>query len=427
MPGVVVVGAQYGDEGKGKITDFLASMADVIVRYQGGSNAGHTVVVGGEEFRLHLIPSGILYPDKTCIIGNGVVLDPPVLIDEIHYLAARGKSVKNLQISNRAHVIFPYHKMLDELEEKRRGNDKIGTTLRGIGPAYMDKAARSGIRVADLLDTKEFPRLLQARLNDKNEVLKHVHRADGLDCSALLEEYREYAEFLRPYVHDTSDAINRFLKEGKKVLFEGAQGSLLDVDHGTYPYVTSSHPTAGGACIGSGVGPTMIDSVIGVAKAYTSRVGDGPFPTELHGKTGDWIREKGQEYGTTTGRPRRVGWFDASMVRYAAQVSGFSSLAITRLDTLSGLSRLKICVGYKKNGRTIDTFPARINELAECEPIYEELDGWDEDFSELKDYDRLPENARIYLERLSAAVGIPVSVVSIGRERAQTIGLKGVF
>lgn len=427
MPGIVIVGAQYGDEGKGKITDFLASKADVIVRYQGGSNAGHTVVVGGEEFRLHLIPSGILYPDKICIIGNGVVLDPPVLIEEIDYLTARKKSVENIRVSNRAHVIFPYHKMLDELEEKRRGDGKIGTTLRGIGPAYMDKAARAGVRVADLLDEASFPEILRLRLNDKNEVLKNVYGATGPDYASLLAEYRRYAEFLRPYVCDTSAAINRFLREGKKVLFEGAQGSLLDVDHGTYPYVTSSHPTAGGACIGAGVGPTLIDAVIGVAKAYTSRVGDGPFPTELRDEIGDWIREKGHEYGTTTGRPRRVGWFDANMVRYAAQVSGFSSLAITRLDTLSGLAKVKICVAYRLKGRIVDEYPARIEELKECEPVYEEMEGWDEDFSRLEEYDRLPDNAKAYLKRLSTAVGVPVSVVSVGRERAQTIGLEPLF
>lgn len=428
MPGVVIVGTQYGDEGKGKITDFLAREADVVVRYQGGSNAGHTVVVGEEEYRLHLIPSGILYPEKLCIIGNGVVLEPPVLLKEMEYLRSRGKALDGLRISDRAHVVMPYHRKFDQLEEDARGEHRIGTTGRGIGPAYMDKAARVGIRVADMMDPAEFRRQLEARLKEKNLLLEKIYGSAGFDVDELMEEYGGYAEEIRPYVADTSAIINRAIDEGKNVLFEGAQGTLLDIDHGTYPFVTSSHPVAGGACIGAGVGPTKIDKVIGVMKAYTSRVGGGPFPSELHDEVGHWIRERGREYGTTTGRPRRCGWLDAVVVRYSARLSGLSALAITRLDILGGLPRIKVCIGYKYRGEPIREFPASLKVLSGCEPVYEELEGWPEtDLGCVRDVSDLPEAARNYLRVIEQAVGVPITIVSVGRERGQTIALAPTF
>ncbi|HEY8394128.1 MAG TPA: adenylosuccinate synthase [Thermaerobacter sp.] len=426
MATVVIVGAQWGDEGKGKITDYLAERADMVVRYQGGANAGHTVVVDGTEYRLHLIPSGILH-GKRCVIGNGVVLDPAVFIREIDYLQERGFPVDRLAVSGAAHVIMPYHKRLDELEEAGRGADRIGTTRQGIGPAYRDKAARTGIRVEDLLDEAHFRRLLARNLDHVNRVLERVYGVEGYDYDRLLAEYLEYAERLRPFVTDTSRLINDAITAGQNVLFEGAQGTMLDLDHGTYPYVTSSYPTAAGACIGAGVGPTRIDQVIGVAKAYTSRVGDGPFPTELTDEIGQWIRERGHEYGTTTGRPRRCGWLDAVVLRYAARVSGMTALAITRLDTLGGLDRVRICVAYELDGQRVEDLPAGALHLARCKPIYEELPGWDEDLSRLDRIEDLPAAARRYLQRIEELVGVPVAVVSIGRERAQTIGLRDVF
>ncbi|MDD4599691.1 MAG: adenylosuccinate synthase, partial [Negativicutes bacterium] len=360
MPAVVVIGTQWGDEGKGKIVDYLAEKADVIVRYQGGNNAGHTVVTEGVEFKLHLLPSGILYKGKVCVIGNGVVVDPAVLIKELKGMKEKGIDTSALKISNRAHIIMPYHRLLDELEEDYRGSRKIGTTKRGIGPCYMDKNARMGIRVVDLMDEAEFAEKLEGNLEAKNHLLKAVYGAEGFDFEAMKNEYLGYADELRQYVTDTSAFLHQEISNDKKVLFEGAQATQLDLDHGTFPYVTSSHPIAGGACIGAGVGPTKINTVIGTVKAYSTRVGEGPFPTELLDETGDHIREAGHEYGTTTGRPRRCGWLDACIVRYAGYVSGIDYMAITRLDILDKLKTLKICVGYKYKGELLNDFPASL-------------------------------------------------------------------
>lgn len=427
MPAVVVVGAQWGDEGKGKIVDYLAEQADTVVRYQGGNNAGHTVVVGDTEYKLHLIPSGILYPGSTCVIGHGVVLDPAVLVRELDYLAARGIDTSSLVISPGAHLIMPYHIRLDEMDEDRKGKHKIGTTRRGIGPAYMDKFARVGIRLVDLLDREEFLDRLERNLAEKNPLLERVYGVRGFTVEEIAGPYLQHAERIRPHVAETSGIINRAIDEGKNVLFEGAQGTLLDIDFGTYPYVTSSHPIAGGACIGAGVGPTRIDEVIGVVKAYTSRVGDGPFPTELLDDTGAWIRERGHEYGTTTGRPRRVGWLDLNMVRYAARVSGLTGLAITRVDTLGGLEKVRVCTGYRYRGEIITDFPYSLKMLAECEPVYEELPGWDADLKGITRFEDLPPNARNYLDLIQDLTGVPLAIVSIGRERVQTIFLRSVF
>lgn len=426
MATVVVLGTQWGDEGKGKIVDFLAEQADVVVRYQGGNNAGHTVVVGDQEYKLHLIPSGILYPNKTCVIGNGVVIDPAVLLKELAYLQNRGIDTGNLRVSNRAHVIMPYHRLLDEVEEEKRQN-KIGTTKRGIGPCYMDKDARQGIRIVDLMDPEEFSERLADNLEAKNFLLERVYDAEGFDFETVKKEYLGYAEQLRKYVADTSVIINEAIKAGKNVLFEGAQATLLDIDHGTYPYVTSSHPTAGGACIGAGVGPTSINKVIGVVKAYTTRVGEGPFLTELKNEIGDHIRNRGQEFGTTTGRPRRCGWLDAAVIKYSAAVSGIHSFALTRLDILDGLKKLQLCVGYKYKGEVLQEFPASLKVLAQCEPVYEEMDGWTEDTSRAKSYDALPEPAKRYIKRISEVSGVGFSIISVGPKRDQTIFLDKLF
>lgn len=427
MAAIVVIGTQWGDEGKGKIVDYLAERADIVVRYQGGSNAGHTVVVHGQEFKLHLVPSGILYPGKLCVIGNGVVLDPAVLLQELEDMRQRGVDTSGLRISNRAHVIMPYHRRLDEVDEDKRGGGKIGTTKRGIGPCYMDKDARVGIRVGDLLDEEEFTRLLAQNLESKNILLERVYGADGFDLQQIKQEYMGYAARLRPYVTDTSVLLNAAIDDGRKVLFEGAQATLLDIDHGTYPYVTSSHPVAGGACIGAGVGPTKISKVVGVVKAYTTRVGEGPFPTELRDATGDAIRESGHEYGTTTGRPRRCGWLDGCIVRYAAHVNGLDYLAITRLDVLDTLPVLKLCVGYEYQDRVLDEFPANLKVLQAVTPVYEELPGWQQDISGVRRYQDLPANARRYVERLSAVSGVPIGIVSVGPNRDQTVVVEKIF
>jgi len=427
MSAVVVVGTQWGDEGKGKIVDYLAEKADVVVRYQGGNNAGHTVVVKGTEFKLHLLPSGILYKGKICVVGNGVVIDPAVMLKEIKTMQDKGIDTSGLRISNRAHVIMPYHRMLDEAEENYRGDQKIGTTKRGIGPCYMDKNARSGIRMVDLMDEAEFSVILERNIKAKNHLLQAVYGAPVLDFESVKAEYLAYAEELRPYVTDTVVVINEASQSDKKLLFEGAQATLLDLDHGTYPYVTSSNPIAGGACVGAGIGPTRISRVIGVVKAYTSRVGEGPFPTELKNEIGDKIRECGHEYGTTTGRPRRCGWLDAAMVRYAGMVSGLDCLAITRLDILDGFETLKLCVGYKYNGELLKEFPASLKVLASVEPVYEELPGWEESTTAVRNYHELPVNAKKYIERLSQVVGIPLGIVSVGAQRDQTIILKEIF
>lgn len=424
MSATVVIGTQWGDEGKGKIVDFLAEQADVVVRYQGGNNAGHTVIVGGNEFKLHLLPSGILYKGKTCVVGNGVVIDPAVMLKELKGMHDKGIDTSGLKVSNRAHVIMPYHRLLDEMEEESRGEHKIGTTKRGIGPCYGDKNARNGIRIVDLMDADEFSAKLERNLEAKNHLLKQVYGVEGFDFEQVKAEYLAYADQLRSYVTDTSVVLNDAIEGGAKVLFEGAQATLLDLDHGTYPYVTSSHPIAGGACIGAGVGPKRISNVIGVVKAYSTRVGEGPFPTELTDAIGDLIRERGQEYGTTTGRPRRCGWLDAAVVRYAGIVSGIDYMAITRLDILDGLKTLKICTGYKYNGELIKEFPASLKVLAQVEPIYEEMPGWEESISGMRSYDELPANCRRYIERLSEVTGIAIGIVSVGPQRDQTMILK---
>ena len=427
MSAVVVIGTQWGDEGKGKIVDYLAEKADVVVRYQGGNNAGHTVVTGGTEFKLHLLPSGILYKGKTCVIGNGVVVDPAVLIKEIKGMQDKGIDTSALRISNRAHIIMPYHRLLDEVEEDYRGTRKIGTTKRGIGPCYMDKNARIGIRVVDLMDEDEFAEKLERNLEAKNHLLKAVYGVAGFDYETVKKEYLEYAEVLRPYVADTSAILHQEISNGKKVLFEGAQATQLDLDHGTFPYVTSSHPIAGGACIGAGVGPTKISKVIGTVKAYSTRVGEGPFPTELLDEVGNHIREAGHEYGTTTGRPRRCGWLDACVVRYAGYVSGIDYMAITRLDILDKLKTLKLCVGYKYEGKLLNEFPASLKVMDKVEPVYEEMPGWETDITNVRKYEDLPVNARRYLERLSEVAGIKIGIVSVGPRRDQTMILHEMF
>lgn len=384
MSTVVVVGTQWGDEGKGKITDFLAESADVVARYQGGNNAGHTILIDGKKFKLSLIPSGVFYKEKTCVIGNGMVINPEALIQEINYIHDNGFDTKNLVISDRAHVIMPYHMVLDALEEDRKGPNKIGTTRKGIGPCYMDKAARNGIRIADLMDAEEFELRLRPLMEEKNQVITQVYGAEPLNVEEILTKYLEYAEVLRGYVTDTSVVLNDAIDADSRVLFEGAQGVMLDIDQGTYPFVTSSNPSAGGVCIGSGVGPSKIKQVIGVAKSYTTRVGDGPFPTELNDATGDYIRETGHEYGTVTGRARRVGWFDSVVVRHARRVSGITGLSLNSLDVLSGLETVKICTGYKYRGDIITHYPASLKMLAECEAVYEELPGWSEDITGAK-------------------------------------------
>lgn len=427
MPSVVIVGAQWGDEGKGKMTDFLAEDADMVVRYQGGANAGHTVMADGKTYKLHLVPSGIIH-GKVCVIGNGCVVDPETLLNEIDYLHDHGvRTEDRLWVSDAAHLIMPYHKRLDALQEQLRGQDRIGTTGRGIGPAYADKAARTGLRVGDLLDEALFRERLQRNVRQLNDLMHRVYDSEPFDADAIAGQYLALASRLRPYIADTAAAINDALDAGKRVLFEGAQGTMLDLDHGSYPYVTSSYPSAGGACIGAGVGPTRIDHVIGVAKAYTSRVGDGPFPTELHDETGEWIRQKGREFGTTTGRPRRCGWLDAVVLRHAVQVSGLGGLALVHLDTLGGLERVRIASAYEYRGRRLERLPHAAHELAECRPIYEDLPGWHEDISSVRRFEDLPENARNYVRRVEALVGVPVQLLSIGPDRAQTIALADVF
>jgi adenylosuccinate synthase len=427
MSTVVVVGTQWGDEGKGKITDFLAETAEVVARYQGGNNAGHTIIIGDKKYKLTMIPSGIFYTDKTCVIGNGMVINPSALIEEINYIHDNGFTTTNLKISDRAHVIMPYHLVLDGLEEERKGDNKIGTTRKGIGPCYMDKAARNGIRIADLLDAEEFELKLRRMITEKNVIIEQVYGSKPLDVETILKEYLGFAEIIRPYVTDTSVVLNENIDAGRRVLFEGAQGVMLDIDQGTYPYVTSSNPTAGGVCIGAGVGPTKIHNIIGVAKAYTTRVGDGPFPTELDNEIGAWIREKGFEYGTVTGRPRRVGWFDSVVVRHARRVSGITGLSLNSIDVLTGLETVKICTGYIYRGELIEHYPASLKAISECEAVYEELPGWTEDVSKARTLSDLPENARHYIERVSQLTGIPIAIFSVGRNREQTNLVRPVY
>lgn len=427
MTSVVVVGTQWGDEGKGKITDFLSEHAEVIARYQGGNNAGHTIIFGGETYKLHLIPSGIFYKDKTSVIGNGMVVDPKALVQELKGLHDRGVTTENLRISNRAHIILPYHIKQDEVEETRRGANKIGTTGKGIGPAYMDKAARVGIRMADLLDHVVFEEKLRMNLKEKNRMFEKFYETEGFTVEEIMEEYYQYGQEIAKYVTDTSKVLNDAFDDGRRVLFEGAQGVMLDIDQGTYPFVTSSNPVAGGVTIGAGVGPTNISHVIGVCKAYTSRVGDGPFPTELFDEIGDKIRTVGKEFGTTTGRPRRIGWFDSVVVRHARRVSGLTDLTVNSIDVLTGLDTVKICTAYRYQGELITEYPANLRMLADCEPVYEEMPGWSEDVTSCKSLDELPDNARHYLERISQLTGVQISIFSVGPDRNQTNIVKSVW
>ena len=427
MKTVAVVGSQWGDEGKGKVIDYLATQADVVVRGQGGNNAGHTLVVEGKKYALHLIPSGVLNPETINVIGNGIVFDPKGFLEELAKLNADNINTKNIKISDRAHVIFPYHKELDALAEEARGDNKIGTTKKGIGPCYMDKTERSGIRICDLMDKDIFAKKLKAQIEDKNKLVKNIYGAEGFDFDAIYNEYLGYAEQIRPYVDDTSVIVYDAIKAGKKVLFEGAQGTLLDLDLGTYPYVTSSHPTSGGFSIGAGVGPNMIKDVVGIVKAYTTRVGEGPFVTELNDETGDKIRTQGREFGTTTGGARRCGWFDAVIVRYAARVNGLTSISLMLLDVLSGFDTVKICTSYKMGDKVLKEFPASLEDLAKCEPIYEELEGWSDDLTNVEKYEDLPENAKKYIAKIEELVGVSVDMVSVGPNRAQTIIRKNIF
>ena len=427
MASVIIVGTQWGDEGKGKIVDYLANKAQYVVRSQGGSNAGHTVVVDNIKYKLRLLPSGILHKDKVCIIGNGVVIEPKVFLSEIDALIEQKVNMSNLKISNRAHVLMPYHKILDELQEEDLGENKIGTTKNGIGPCYMDKASRLGIRIVDLMNKEVFAKKLKFNVEIKNKLLKKLYNHEGINYEELLEEYLEYAERLRPYVADTTTILNKAIKEKKNILFEGAQATMLDLDHGTYPFVTSSYPAAGGACTGSGVGPRKIDNVIGVVKAYSTRVGEGPFPSELFDDVGQFIRDKGGEYGTVTGRARRCGWLDACVIKYASYVNGLDSIAITRLDILDELEKLKICVAYKYNGEILEDYPADLDILSKVEPVYEEFDGWKTSTTNIREYDKLPENAKKYLKRLSEVIDTEISIVSVGAGRDETIIIKDIF
>ncbi len=427
MPAIAVLGAQWGDEGKGKIVDLLAEKAGMVVRFSGGDNAGHTVINPHGEFRLHLIPSGIFYPNVVPIIGNGVVINPGVLISEIDELNQRGVDTTRLSISDRAHLIMPYHVLLDGLEEELRGGKAIGTTRKGIGPAYADKTSRLGIRIGDLLDKDAFLERLRFILEYKNIMLAKVYDTTPLSLDEIYSRYCQYGERLAPHIRETTAMLESALDRDEMVLLEGAQGALLDLDFGTYPYTTSSSPLAGGGCIGAGLGPTRISRVLGVFKAYCTRVGSGPMPTELQDETGDLIREHAHEYGTTTGRPRRCGWFDAVAARFSTRVNGFTGAAFTRLDVLGILPRLKICVGYKLDGETIDYFPGDIATLEKCQPVYEELPGWQCPISHILDYEQLPVEAQKYVSRLEELSSCPVNVISIGPERGQTIHKAPIF
>ena len=428
MANIVVVGAQWGDEAKGKIVDYLAHNAEMVVRYGGGNNAGHSVQVGTEEYKFHLIPAGILNPETVCVVADGVVIDPGVLVKEIEGLRARGVNLDNLKISSSAHVILPYHRRLDELQEEQRGEGKIGTTGRGIGPAYADKAARIGIRMGEYIDPDRFATRLRAVLEEKNRLFTRVYEVEPLDPEAILAVYSAYAEALRPFVQDTAGLVYRAACNGRGVIFEGAQGTLLDIDLGTYPYVTSSHPIAGGACVGTGVGPTFIHGVIGVAKSYTTRVGAGVFPTELLDETGDYIRERGHEYGTTTGRPRRCGWLDTVVLRYAVQVNGLSCLSLGHLDVLSGLDQVRIGLGYTLgDGNITRDLPSDLPFRADCQPVYETLPGWSEELTGATSLEELPANARAFIERVQELIGVPIAMVSVGPAREQTILFEDVL
>jgi adenylosuccinate synthase len=426
MTSVVVVGAQWGDEGKGKVVDLLTRYADLVVRFQGGNNAGHTIILKGEKFVFHLIPSGILYKNKRCMIGNGVVLDPAVLIDEIDTIKKKGylKNDSQLMISEETHLILPYHRRIDAAREKIF---KIGTTGRGIGPAYEDKVARCGIRVVDLMDEKVFRKKLEANLVQKNIYLTQVLKEDGFGFSEIFEEYLRYKSRLERYVTNTSFVLYQAIEKRKNVLFEGAQGALLDLDHGTYPYVTASNTLAGNACTGSGIGPTMIHSVIGVAKAYTTRVGEGPFPTELQDEWGEKIRERGGEYGATTGRPRRCGWFDAVVVNHSIRVNGIRKIVMTKLDVLNDFDTIKVCVGYRAEGKLIYHVPSNLDKLRDAEPVYEELKGWKTEIKGARNFRDLPLNARRYIRRIEELIHTKIPMISVGGERGETVGVRNPF
>jgi len=430
MSTLVVVGSQWGDEGKGKITDLLSEEADIIVRYQGGCNAGHTVVKGDNQFIFHLIPSGILHKGVKCLIGNGVVIDPESLLQEIESLKKKNIEIDdNLFIDFKAHVVLPYHKTLDEIKEMKRGKDKIGTTKRGIGPAYVDKIARTGIRMIDIIDGKSLSKKLETNLNEKNDILEKLYglKISSQEKKEILKKYSEYGQLLKKYVIDVSLYLNQAINKDKEILFEGAQGTLLDIDHGTFPYVTSSNPIAGGACIGTGVGPTKIDRVMGITKAYTTRVGRGPFPTEMQGELEEYTRQKGGEFGATTGRPRRCGWFDAVLVNYAVRINGMDSMVLTKIDVLSDFDKIKICTSYKYNGETIKEFPVNLEILENCIPVYEEMEGWKGDISQITKYEDLPQQLKVYIRRIEELVRTKVVIISVGPKRSQTIFREKIF
>ena len=421
MPVIAVIGAQWGDEGKGKVVDLLAEKARVVVRFSGGDNAGHTIVNHYGQFGLHLVPSGIFYPGVTCIIGNGVAINPAVLLSEIDQLREKGVDTIGLFISDRAHLIMPYHTLLDGLEEQARGGKAIGTTRKGIGPAFADKTARLGIRVGELLSKEDFLEHLRSTLEYKNTILTKIYGAAPLPLDEVYQQYCRYGERLAPLIRETTTMLAEALDRNEIIILEGAQGTLLDPDFGTYPYTTSSSPLAGGGCLGTGLGPTQIDRVLGIFKSYCTRVGGGPMPTELKDKTGDLIREQAHEYGTTTGRPRRCGWFDSVAADFSSRINGLTNIALTRLDVLDILPRIKICTGYKLNGQTIDQFPASITTLEKCQPVYEELPGWQSPTSDIRDYEKLPAQARKYISRLEELISCPVSIISVGARRKQTI------
>ena len=420
MPGIAVFGAQWGDEGKGRFVDFLAKEADMVVRYQGGNNAGHTIIVDGTTYKLHLIPAGSLYDSKLCVIGNGVVVDPGSLLEEMDTLEEQGTKVKNLIISDRAHMVMPYHNIMDGIDEQKAGDAKIGTTKRGIGPCYADKAARKGLRMCDLVSDR-FAEKLKAALDDKNELLTKIYGHEPLDYNDMLKQFESYKERLAPFICDTSKVCYDYYKQGKKLLFEGAQGMLLDIDYGTYPYVTSSHPTSGGVSMGTGLPPQVLTEVVGVVKAYTTRVGAGPFVTELHDAMGELIRERGHEYGATTGRPRRCGWLDIVIVNFSVRINGITSIALSRMDTLGSIDKVKVCVGYEVGGEVVTNYPASLEELEDAKPVYKEFEGWSEDISDIRDYDELPKAAREYIEFIETQTGVPVGMIGVGPQREQCV------
>lgn len=416
----VIVGSQWGDEGKGKIVDLLSDRFQIVARYQGGANAGHTVEIGDKKFILHLIPSGILRDDVICVIGNGVVIDPQALLEEIKMLENLGVKIKNrLFISHNAHLIMPYHKLLDSINES--GNSKIGTTGRGIGPCYIDKYARTGIRIVDLLNRKNLEEKIRYNIEEKNNILKKLYDKEELNIDEIIKAYLKFDDEIDQYITDTTSLLNNAIKDGKSILLEGAQGALLDVDHGTYPYVTSSSPTTGGACTGTGIPPTKINSVIGIVKAYTTRVGLGPFPTELKDETGEKLRTIGYEFGATTGRPRRCGWYDAFLVNYSSMINGITKAAITKLDVLSNFEKINVCVGYEINGKKLKYFPTNVYELENAKPIYETLDGWNEDISFARTFDELPSKAKDYLNFIADKSNFEIGIISVGPKRDQTI------